>query len=111
VKFSPCFRVHTVHDAGRGCVRRQGWVSGADEADRRKSKLNLSRSINTGRQQLFHRQRSVQVANQRPHYGAWPCEEYIGNHLIFYSKERRLEYDWVVAPGADPKQIRVKWED
>jgi hypothetical protein len=27
-----------------------------------------------------------------------------------YCNQRQLEYDWVVAPGADPKQIRVKWE-
>jgi Beta-propeller repeat/Putative binding domain, N-terminal len=35
---------------------------------------------------------------------------YPGIDLIFYSKDRQLEYDWMVAPGADPKQIRVKWE-
>src|SRR5579863_10111530 len=35
---------------------------------------------------------------------------YPGIDLIFYGNERQLEYDWVVAPGADPKQIRVKWE-
>src|SRR5665213_364650 len=37
-------------------------------------------------------------------------EVYPGIDLIFYDKERQLEYDWVVAPGADPNQIRVKWE-
>jgi hypothetical protein len=46
-----------------------------------------------------------------PHYGRVALRGvYSGIDLIFYSKERRLEYDWVVAPGADPKQIRVKWE-
>ncbi len=35
---------------------------------------------------------------------------YPGIDLIFYGKERQLEYDWMVAAGADPKQIRVKWE-
>jgi hypothetical protein len=46
-----------------------------------------------------------------PHYGRVALRGvYPGIDLIFYSKERRLEYDWVVAPGADPKQIRVKWE-
>ena len=33
---------------------------------------------------------------------------YPGIDLIFYGNQGRLEYDWVVAPGADPKQIRVQ---
>jgi len=37
-------------------------------------------------------------------------EVYPGIDLIFYGNERQLEYDWVVAAGADPKQIRVRWE-
>jgi hypothetical protein len=37
-------------------------------------------------------------------------EVYPGIDLIFYGNERQLEYDWVVAPGADPKQIRVRCE-
>jgi len=37
-------------------------------------------------------------------------EVYPGIDMVFYGNERQLEYDWVVAPGADPKQIRVKWE-
>jgi len=36
-------------------------------------------------------------------------EVYPGIDLIFYSNERQLEYDWVVAPGVDPRQIRVRW--
>jgi hypothetical protein len=35
---------------------------------------------------------------------------YPGIDLIFYGNERQLEYDWIVAPGADPKQIREKWD-
>ncbi len=35
---------------------------------------------------------------------------YPGIDLVFYSSEGRLEYDWVVAPGADPGAIRVRWE-
>jgi len=30
--------------------------------------------------------------------------------LIFYGKQRQLEYDFVVAPGADPKTIRLNLE-
>jgi uncharacterized protein (TIGR03437 family) len=37
-------------------------------------------------------------------------EVYPGIDLVFYGNQRKLEYDWVLAPGADPKQIRVKWE-
>jgi len=35
---------------------------------------------------------------------------YRGIDLVFYSSEGRVEYDWVVAPGADLRQIRMKWE-
>ncbi|HSR05535.1 MAG TPA: SBBP repeat-containing protein, partial [Bryobacteraceae bacterium] len=46
-----------------------------------------------------------------PNYGRVALREvYPGIDLIFYGKERQLEYDWLIAPGADPKQIRVKWE-
>jgi beta-propeller repeat-containing protein len=46
-----------------------------------------------------------------PNYGRVALREvYPGIDLIFYGNERQLEYDWVVAPGANPKQIRVKWE-
>jgi Beta-propeller repeat len=33
---------------------------------------------------------------------------YPGVDLVFYGNQRRLEYDFVVAPGADPKAIRLK---
>src|SRR5712691_12885343 len=33
-------------------------------------------------------------------------EVYPGIDLIFYGNERQLEYDWVVAAGADPKSIQ-----
>ncbi len=46
-----------------------------------------------------------------PSYGRVALREvYPGIDLIFYGNQRQLEYDWVVAPGANPKQIRVKWE-
>ncbi|MFZ4790144.1 MAG: SBBP repeat-containing protein [Candidatus Competibacteraceae bacterium] len=34
---------------------------------------------------------------------------YSGIDLIYYGNQRQLEYDFVVAPGADPGQIRVKF--
>jgi hypothetical protein len=46
-----------------------------------------------------------------PNYGRVALRGvYPGIDLVFYGNERQLEYDWVVAPGADPKQIHVKWE-
>ena len=32
---------------------------------------------------------------------------YPGVDLLFYGREQRLEYDFVVAPGADPKAIAL----
>jgi beta-propeller repeat-containing protein len=46
-----------------------------------------------------------------PNYGRVALRGvYPGIDLIFYGNERQLEYDWGVAPGADPKRIHVKWE-
>ena len=35
-------------------------------------------------------------------------EIYPGIDLVYYGNQRQLEYDFVVAPGADPKAIRLK---
>jgi hypothetical protein len=35
---------------------------------------------------------------------------YPGVDLVFYGNQRRLEYDFVVAPGADPRTIRLALE-
>ena len=32
---------------------------------------------------------------------------YPGVDLIYYGNERQLEYDFVIAPGADPARIRL----
>jgi hypothetical protein len=46
-----------------------------------------------------------------PNYAKFALREvYPGIDLIFYGNQRQLEYDWVVGPEADPKQIRVRWE-
>jgi hypothetical protein len=34
---------------------------------------------------------------------------YPGINLIYYGNQRQLEYDFVVAPGADPKKIRLRF--
>ena len=35
---------------------------------------------------------------------------YPGIDLIYYGNQRQLEYDWIVAPGADPRTIKFKVE-
>src|SRR5260370_41787359 len=35
---------------------------------------------------------------------------YPGIDLIYYGNHRQLEYDFVVAPGADPQSIRMQFE-
>ncbi|MEK7828898.1 MAG: hypothetical protein AAB256_03845, partial [Deltaproteobacteria bacterium] len=35
---------------------------------------------------------------------------YPGIDMIYYGKQRQLEYDFVVAPGADPKTIKLAYE-
>jgi hypothetical protein len=36
------------------------------------------------------------------------CSVYPGIDLVFYGNQRQLEYDWVVAPNADPRLIKLK---
>ena len=35
---------------------------------------------------------------------------YHGVDLLFYGNERRLEYDFTVAPGGDPREIRLRFD-
>jgi len=35
---------------------------------------------------------------------------YPGIDLVYYGKDGRLEYDWVVQPGADPARIRLRFD-
>ena len=46
-----------------------------------------------------------------PHFARIHYEGvYPGIDLVWYGNQRRLEYDFVVRPGADPKQIQVAYE-
>jgi hypothetical protein len=36
---------------------------------------------------------------------------YLGINLVYYGKQHQLEYDFVVAPGADPTSIRLVFTD
>ena len=33
---------------------------------------------------------------------------YSGIDLVYYGNQRQLEYDFIVAPGADPRRIAVR---
>ena len=35
---------------------------------------------------------------------------YRGINLAYYGNQRKLEYDFIVAPGADPGQVQLAWE-
>ena len=37
-------------------------------------------------------------------------EVYPGIDLVYYGNQQQLEYDWIVAPGADPKKIRLAFQ-
>lgn len=44
-------------------------------------------------------------------YAKARCREvYPGVDLVYYGNQRQLEYDFVVAPGADPRQIRFQMD-
>ncbi|HEY1203956.1 MAG TPA: SBBP repeat-containing protein, partial [Bryobacteraceae bacterium] len=46
-----------------------------------------------------------------PHYARVEYDGvYPGINLVWYGNQRQLEYDFVVAPGSDPKQIQVAYE-
>ncbi|MGH7372580.1 MAG: SBBP repeat-containing protein, partial [Candidatus Methylomirabilales bacterium] len=46
-----------------------------------------------------------------PHYGKVRYREaYPGIDLVFYGNPRQLEYDFVIAPGADPDTITLAFE-
>src|SRR5438105_1528390 len=45
-----------------------------------------------------------------PHYGRVEYQNvYAGVNLNYYGNGRQLEYDWIVAPGADPSRIRTQY--
>ncbi len=46
-----------------------------------------------------------------PRYAKVRYEEiYSGIDLVFYGQQRQLEYDFIIAPGADPKAIALRFE-
>jgi hypothetical protein len=48
---------------------------------------------------------------QRPHYGQIRYRNtFPGIDLVYYGNGRRVEFDFIVAPGADPRAIRLELE-
>ena len=46
-----------------------------------------------------------------PHYAQVQYREvYPGVDMVYYGNQGKLEYDLVVAPGADPDQVQLAWE-
>ena len=62
--------------------------------------------------QLFHRQRPEEMAHGRAHIDGGPLQNIYENiDLKVYGVESRIEYDWIVRPGGDPRNIRFKYEN
>jgi hypothetical protein len=79
----------------------------AHEPDRGKCQGQRSRAGPAARRgELLHRQRPEELALRHPDLwqGRLP-QIYPGVDLVFYGNQRQLEYDFVVAPGADPSRI------
>jgi hypothetical protein len=64
-----------------------------------------------GRSNYFIGSDPPQWQTNIPNYAAVLYRDlYRGVDLIYYGNQEQLEYDWVVAPGADPKAIRLAIE-
>ena len=65
-----------------------------------------------GKSNYFHGNDPGKWLTQVPHYARVKYEEvYPGIDLVYYgTKQQQLEYDFVVAPGADPHSIRLRIE-
>ena len=65
-----------------------------------------------GRSNYFHGNDPGNWLTQVPHYARVKYEDvYPGIDLVYYgTKQQQLEYDFVVAPGADPQSIRLRIE-
>jgi hypothetical protein len=66
----------------------------------------------SGKSNYFIGNDSSKWVRNAPHFGQVLYQDvYPGVDLVYYgSQQRQLEYDWVVAPGADPGAIRVAYQ-
>ena len=51
------------------------------------------------------------MVHRRPHYARVEYQDiYPGIDLAYYGNQRRLEYDFLVEPGADPSLIALNFD-
>ena len=62
-------------------------------------------------EQLLHRQRGRQMAQEHSYLCPGPVRDvYPGVDLIYYGHHQQLEYDFILAPGADPNTITLRFQ-
>jgi hypothetical protein len=60
----------------------------------------------TGKSNYFTGRDSSRWKRDVPHFDSVRYEQpYPGIDLVFHANGQTIEYDWVLAPGADPEQI------
>lgn len=65
-----------------------------------------------GKSNYFISKNSANWHRDVPEYAKVKIEDvYPGIDLVYYGNQRQLEYDWIVAPGADPGAIRFAVEN
>lgn len=97
-------RVEPLHAAPAGVVRMKLVGSGATPAIKGIDALATQSNYFVGADPSRWR-------TNVPHYRRVEYESvYPGIDLIYYGKQRQLEYDFVVAPGSDHRTIRIAFE-
>jgi hypothetical protein len=93
----------TQAEAGRAVIRMQ--LAGANPATRVSGKDKLP-----GRVSYFRGNDPARWQTQIPTYAKVAYEGiYPGVDLVYYGSQGQLEYDFVVAPGADPEAIKLSF--
>ena len=71
----------------------------------------IGEELQPGKSNYFRGRDPAQWRTNVPTYGRVRYRQvYAGIDLVYYGNQRRLEYDFVVAPGADPKAIRLAFQ-
>jgi len=86
-----------------GTVLRMEWVG----ADRTPQVLGLNQQ--PGKSNYFQGKNPKDWQTDIPNYlKVQYSSVYPGIDLVYYGNQRQLEYDWVVAAGADPRLVKLK---
>jgi beta-propeller repeat-containing protein len=97
---------HAVTDPSRGGALRMQFLSAAS------SPAVSGHEELSGRSHYLIGNDPTRWRTHVPTYGRVEYREiYPGIDLVFYGREGELEYDFVVAPGADPLTIRLRFEN